>query len=57
MPDMDEWFEEDGREYGVKHYKGHDIYYNFYKQLSKTSKVYLRGFGLAYSKTLHFTSF
>ena len=27
---MDEWINEDGREYGVKHYHGHDIYYNYY---------------------------
>lgn len=30
MEEMDEWYDEDGREYGVLHYHGKDIYYNYY---------------------------
>ena len=36
MPDMDEWFEEDDREYSVKHYNGYDIYYNYYYEYEYT---------------------
>ena len=39
MPEMDEWYEEDGREYGIKHYNGHDIYYNYYYEYEYTVRL------------------